>query len=66
MTHVYAASGKLTSIGQLKEALGRLFAVERCNILISGLMNDINSLVLDEIMIGHKQSDQCHVIERTK
>ena len=58
MTYVYIASGRLNSIGQLKGTLGHLFAVERCNIMISGLMNDINSLVLDEIIIGHTQSDQ--------
>ena len=66
MTYVFIASEKPNSIGQLKGTLGRLFAVERCNIMISGLMNDINSLVLDEIIIGHTQSDQYHVIERVK
>ena len=66
MAYVYIAIGKPNSIGQLKGALGRLFAVERCNIMISGLMNDINSLVLDEIIIGHTQSDQYRVIERVK
>jgi len=43
MAYVYIASGKPNSIGQLKGTLGRLFAVERCNIMISDLMNDINS-----------------------
>ena len=66
MAYVYIASGKPNSIGQLKGTLGRLFAVERCNIMISGLVNDINSLVLDEIIIGHRQSDQYRVIERVK
>ena len=66
MAYIYIASGKPNSIGQLKGTLGRLFAVERCNIMISGLMNDINSLVLDEIIIGHTQSDQYQVIERMK
>ena len=66
MAYVYIASEKPNFIGQLKGALGRLFAVERCNIMISGLMNDINSLVLDEIIIGHTQSDQYRVIERVK
>ena len=42
MTYVFIASGKPNSIGQLKEILGRLFAVERCGIMISGLMNGIN------------------------
>ena len=42
MTYVCIASGKPNSIGQLKGTLGHLFAVERCNIMISGLMNDIN------------------------
>ncbi len=42
MAYVYIASGKPNFIGQLKGTLGRLFAVERCNIVISGLMNDIN------------------------
>ena len=66
MTYVCIASGKPNSIGQLKGTLGRLFAVERCSIMISGLMNDINSLVLDEIIIGHTQSDQYRVIERVQ
>ena len=66
MAYVYIASGKPNSIGQLKETLGHLVAVERCNIIISGLMNDINSLVLDEIIIGHTQRGQYHVIERVK
>jgi hypothetical protein len=66
MTYVCIASGKPNSIGQLKGTLGRIFAVERCNIMISGLMNDINSLVLDEIIIGHTQNDQYHVIEKVK
>jgi hypothetical protein len=42
MAFVYIANGKPNSIGQLKETLGHLVAVERCNIMISGLMNDIN------------------------
>ena len=42
MAYIYIASGKPNSIGQLKGTLGHLFAVERCNIMISGLMNDIN------------------------
>jgi len=42
MTYVYIASGEPKSIGQLKGTLGHLFAVEHCNIMISGLMNDIN------------------------
>ena len=66
MAYVNIAGGKPNSIGQLKGTLGHLFAVERCNIMICGLMNDINSLVLDEIIIGHTQSDQYHVIERVK
>ena len=66
MAYIFIASGKPNSIGQLKGTLGRLFAVERCNIMISDLMNDINSLVLDEIIIGHTQSDQYRVIERVK
>ena len=42
MANVYIASGKPNSIGQLKGTLGHLFAVERCNIMIAGLMSDIN------------------------
>ena len=42
MAYIYIASGKPNSIGQLKGTLGRLFAVERCNIVISGLMRDKN------------------------
>ena len=66
MTYVFIASRKPNSIGQLKEPLDHLFAVERCSIMISGLMNDMNQLVLDEIIIGHTQSDQYHLIERLK
>jgi hypothetical protein len=66
MTYVFIASGKPNSIGQLKETLGHLFVVDRCSIMISGLMNDINQLVLDEIIIGHTQSDQHHLKERVK
>ena len=66
MAYVYVAGGKPNSICQLKGTLVHLFAVERCNIMICELMNDINSLVLDEIIIGYKQSDQYHVIERVK
>ena len=63
MTYLFNASGKPNSFSQLKGTLGHLFAVDRCNIMISALMNDINSLVLDEIIIGHTQSDQYHLIE---
>jgi hypothetical protein len=42
MTYVCIASGKPNSIGQLKETLGHLAAVECGNIMISGLINDIN------------------------
>ena len=66
MAFVYIANEKPNSNGQLKGTLDHLFAVERCNIMICGLMNDINSLVLDEIIIGHTQSDQYHLIERVK
>ena len=66
MTYVFIASEKPNSIGQLKETLGHLFAVERCSIMISGLMNDINELFLDEIIIGHTQSDQYHLKAKVK
>ena len=42
MAFVCIASGKPNSIGQLKGTLGHLLAAECCNIMISGLMNDIN------------------------
>ena len=42
MAYIYIAGGKPNSIGQLKGTLDRLFTVERWNIMISGLMNDIN------------------------
>ena len=42
MTYVFIASEKPNSIGQLKETRGHLFAVERCSVMISALMNDIN------------------------
>ena len=57
---------KPNSIGQLKATLRSLFAVERCNVMISGMMNDIPLLVLAEIIIGHTQSDRYHLIERVK
>ena len=66
MTYVFIASEKPNSIGQLKETLGHLFVVERCSIMISGLMNDINELFLDEIIIGHTQSDQYHLKAKVK
>ena len=66
MTYVFIASEKPNSIGHLKETLGHLFAVERCSIMISGLMNDINDLFLDEIIIGHTQSDQYHLKAKVK
>ena len=66
MTYVFIASGKPNSIGHLKETLGHFFAVERCGIMISGLMNDINQLVLDEIIIGHTKSDPYHLKEKVK
>ena len=66
MTYVFIASEKPNSIGQLKETRGHLFAVERCSIMISGLMNDINELFLDEIIIGHTQSDQYHLKAKVK
>ena len=66
MAFVYIANGKPNSIGQLKEPLDHLFAVERCSIMISGLMNDMNQLVLDEIIIGHTQSDQYHLKAKVK
>ena len=66
MTYVFIARGKPNSFGQLKGAVGHLFAVERCSIMISGLMNDINELFLDEIIIGHTQSDQYHLKAKVK
>ena len=42
MAYVNIAGGKPNSIGQLKGTLGHLFAVERCSVMISVLMNDIN------------------------
>ena len=42
MTYVFIAWGKPNSFGQLKGAFGHLFAVERCSVMISVLMNDIN------------------------
>ena len=65
MTYVFIAREKPNSIGQLKKTLGHLFAVERCSI-ISGLMNDIDELFLDEIIIGHTQSDRYHLKAKVK
>ena len=42
MTYVFIARGKPNSVGQLKGAFGHLFAVERCSVMISSLMNEIN------------------------
>ena len=59
MTNVYIASEKITCIGELNGTLGRLFVVEFCNDIISGLMNDINASVFGEEIIGHTRSDYC-------
>ena len=48
---------KFSCIGQLNGTLERLFAVEFCNDIISGLMNGINALVFDKDAIGHTRSD---------
>ena len=61
MTIVYIASEKLSCIGQLNGTLERLFAVEFCNDIISGLMNGINALVFDKDSISHTRSYYCHV-----
>lgn len=61
MTNVYIASEKLSCIGQLNGTLERLFSVEFCNDIISGLMNGINALVFCNDTIGHTRSDYCHV-----
>ena len=61
VTNVYIASEKLSCIGQLNGTLERLFAVEFCNDIISGLMNGINALVFDKDAIVHTRSDYCHV-----
>ena len=61
MTNVYSVSENLSCIGQLNGTLERLFAVELCNDIISGLTNGINALVFDKDAIGHTRSDCCHV-----
>ena len=61
MTNVYIVSEKLSCIGQLNGTLERLFAVEFCNDIISGLMNGINALVFDKHALGRPRSDYCHV-----
>ena len=61
MTNVYIASEKITCIGKLNGTLGRLFVVEFCNDIISGLMNGINALVFDKETSEHKRSYYCHV-----
>jgi len=61
MTNVYIAGEKITCIGELNGTLGRLFVVEFCNDIISGLMNDINASVFGEDIIGHTRSDCCPV-----
>ena len=57
MTNVFIVSEKLSRTGQLNGALERLFAVEFCNDIISGLMNGINASVFDKDAIGHTRSD---------
>ena len=61
MTNVYIAGEKITCIGELNGTLARLFVVEFCNDIISGLVNDINTSVFGEDKIGHTRSDYCHV-----
>ena len=61
MTNVYIASEKLFCIGHLNGAIERLFVVELCNEIVSGLTNGINALVFDKDLIGHTRSDYCHV-----
>ena len=61
MTNVYIASEKITCTGELNGILSRLFVVEFCNDIISGLMNDTNASVFGEDIIGHTRSDYCHV-----
>ena len=53
MTNVYIASEKITCIGELNGILSRLFVVEFCNDIISGLRNDTNASVFGEYTIGH-------------
>ena len=61
MTNVYIASETLSCIGQLNGTLERLFAVELCNDIISGLTICINASVFDKHAIGHTRSDYRHV-----
>ena len=61
MTNVYIADEKIMCIGELNGTLARLFVVEFCKDIISGLMNDINASVFGEDLIGHRRSDYCHV-----
>ena len=61
MTNVYIVSEKLSCTGQLNGTLERLFAVEVCNDIISGLMNGVNASVFDKDAIGHTRSAYCHV-----
>ena len=42
MTYLCIASGKPNSISQLKGTLGHVLATKYCNIMISGVTNDIN------------------------
>ena len=61
MTNFFIDSKKITCIGELKGTPGRLFVVEFCNDIISGLMNDINASIFVEDIIGHTCSDYCHI-----
>ena len=61
MTNVCVDSKKITCFGELKGTLGRLFLVELCNDIISGLMNDIDASVFGEGIIGHTRGDYCPV-----
>ena len=55
MTNVCVDSKEITCFGELKGTLGRLFLVEFCNDIISGLMNDINASIFGEDMIKHRR-----------
>ena len=57
MTNVYITGKKLSSISQLHGTFGHPFAVELGNFMISGLTNEFNLSLFNEVIIGLTRSD---------
>ena len=52
MAHVYIESERLTPNYQLQEIFGSIRTIELSRVMISGLINDIDTSVFDKIIIG--------------